>query len=63
MKNIALDSFIVSATPFQVLRDKYDDGTWDKEKFAQAHILFPERREEYNYMKKIFGEDATKVYN
>ena len=63
LKNIALDSFIVSATPFQVLREKYDDGTWDKEKFAKAHILFPERREEYDYMKKIFGEDAITVYN
>jgi len=49
-----LDSYIISATPFDVLRKKYDDGRWDKGKFAGVHILFPERSEEYDYMKTIF---------
>jgi hypothetical protein len=55
MKNISLDSFIVSATSFDDLHEKYDDGTWDKEKFADKHILFLERSEEYDYIAKIFG--------
>ncbi|MBN1103379.1 MAG: hypothetical protein JXL84_08220 [Deltaproteobacteria bacterium] len=53
-KDVTLDSFIVSATPYQVLRKKYDDGKWDREKFASAHILFLERSEEYDYMERIF---------
>ena len=40
-KGITLDSFIISATPYENLHEKYDDGTWDMEKFAQKHILFP----------------------
>ncbi|PKN27536.1 MAG: restriction endonuclease subunit R [Deltaproteobacteria bacterium HGW-Deltaproteobacteria-21] len=53
-KDITLDSYIISATPFDILRKKYDDGKWDKEKFAGVHILFPERNGEYDYMKTIF---------
>ena len=41
--DIVLDSFIVSATPFDELHKKYDDGSWDRSKFKDAHILFPER--------------------
>ena len=41
--DIALDSFIVSATRFDDLRKKYGDGSWDRKKFTNAHILFPER--------------------
>ena len=28
-KGITLDSYIISATPYEDLRKKYDDGTWD----------------------------------
>jgi len=52
-KNIKLDSFIVSATPYEELRTRYDDGTWDKDKFAEHHILFMNREEEYDYIGKI----------
>jgi hypothetical protein len=54
LKNIKLDSFIVSATPYETLRKKYADGTWDRKKFADKHILFQERNEEYDYLAKIF---------
>ena len=37
---VVLDSFIISATPYQELREKYDDGGWSRERFAKAHILF-----------------------
>jgi len=52
-RNVLLDSYIVSATPYQDLRPKYDDGTWDKSRFARAHILFPEREQDYDYIRII----------
>jgi hypothetical protein len=48
-----LDSYLVSATPFDELRVRYDNGTWDKAKFAQHHILFPERNGGYDYLRFI----------
>ncbi|MDW8396537.1 MAG: DEAD/DEAH box helicase family protein [Anaerolineae bacterium] len=47
---VSLDSYIVSATPFDDLRKHYDDGRWDRDKFAQHHILFQERTDTYDYM-------------
>jgi hypothetical protein len=52
---VELDSYLVSATPFDELRVRYDNGTWDKAKFAQHHILFPERNHGYDYLKLIFS--------
>ena len=51
--NISLNSFIISATSYEDLYKRYDDGSWDREKFAEAHILFPERNENYDYLAKI----------
>jgi hypothetical protein len=56
LTGIALDSYIVSATPFEHLRRKYDDGTWDKARFTAAHILFPERSGEFDYVRLLFQE-------
>lgn len=53
LKNVALDSFIVSATPYEDLRTRYDDGTWERKRFAEAHILFPERTKQYDYLARI----------
>jgi hypothetical protein len=53
-KNITLDSFIISATPYDDLYKRYDDGTWDRARFAEMHILFPERNDKYDYIKAIF---------
>ncbi len=53
--DVALDSYIVSATPFEDLRQRYDDGTWDQTRFAEKHILFQERGPEYDYMKMLFA--------
>ena len=50
---ISLDSFIISATPYDDLYRRYGDGTWDKAKFAHGHILFPERDDKYDYIKII----------
>jgi len=42
LKNMTLDSFIISATPYNELREIYGEGDWDRARFEQAHILFPE---------------------
>ena len=52
---VRLDSYIVSATPFEDLRPKYDDGTWDMERFAAHHILFPVRNGSYDYLAPLLG--------
>ena len=52
-KGVSLDSFIISATPYDDMRKRYDDGTWDLEKFAEKHILFFQRDNEYDYIQKI----------
>jgi hypothetical protein len=59
LKNVVLDSFIISATSYEDLRLKYDDGTWDKSRFAEAHILFFERSDEYNYLAHVMDNDRT----
>ncbi len=53
---ISLDSFIVSATPYDELYQRYDDGTWDRAKFAQKHILFQERNENYDYIRLLLTD-------
>ena len=54
-KNVTLDSFIVSATPYDILRNRYDDGSWSRERFRDAHIVFPERNGEYDYLTIMMG--------
>lgn len=53
--DITLDAFIVSATPYDELHERYDDGTWSRARFAEKHILFAERGGEYDYMRVLFG--------
>lgn len=49
---VLLDAYIVSATPYEELHTRYDDGTWDRQKFAERHILFPDD----NYIKVIIEQ-------
>jgi len=58
-KHITMDSYIISATPYDDLRTRYDDGTWDRARFAAAHILFLERSGEYDYIQKIFTDQLA----
>ncbi len=53
-QDITLDSFIISATSYDDLCKRYDDGSWDRDKFAKHHILFQERNQDYDYLCKIF---------
>ena len=52
-RNVQLDSFIVSATGYDVLRPMYGNGDWTRDDFAAKHILFPERNADYDYIAKI----------
>lgn len=56
-KQVLLDSYIVSATPYEELHTRYDDGTWDRQKFIDKHILFPDD----NYIKIIMEQQLAKV--
>lgn len=58
-KDIVLDSFIVSATPFEDLRIRYDDGSWDRKKFTEAHIVFPDRSAQYDYIEIIMRQQTS----
>ena len=51
--NVQLDSFIVSATTYEDLRIRYDDGTWTRDAFAAKHILFQEPGQTPDYIKQI----------
>jgi len=59
-RHVTLDSYIISATPYDDLRKRYGDGSWDRDKFAVAHILFLERNSEYDYMERMFMEQLTR---
>ena len=52
LKNVTLDSFIVSATPYEDLRARYDDGTWNRDRFGDRHILFREA-DTHGYVARI----------
>ena len=58
-QDVTLDSYIVSVTSYHDLHKRYDDGTWDKARFADAHILFAERNEQYDYIKRIFTDSIS----
>ena len=51
--NVVLDSYIVSVTQYETLRENYDDGSWSREKFEEHHIMF--REENYDHIDKIFA--------
>ena len=50
---VTLDSYIISATPFEPLRKRYE-GAWTRECFAEKHILFPEPAPAY--LKRILDD-------
>ncbi|GLW60406.1 type III restriction endonuclease subunit R [Hydrogenophilus thermoluteolus] len=58
-QDVSLDAFILSATPFDELRPRYGDGKWKRATFAENHILFMERGDEYNYIAKILSPNRS----
>jgi hypothetical protein len=57
-EGVELDSFIISATPFEDLKS-LRDGTWEREDFAERHILFEDDLEER--MPLILHGDETAI--
>ncbi len=57
LKNVTLDSFIVSATPYDELREYYGSG-WGHKEFTNSHILFEQSEE--GYCQHLFGEHSTR---
>lgn len=56
VRGVTLDSFIISATPYNDLRKVYDDGTWDVQRFSDHHILFFDAGLDGDYIERIlFG--------
>ena len=51
--DVQLDSFIVSTTSYGDLYQSYGDGDWTRGDFADKHILFQERNNEYDYVAQI----------
>jgi hypothetical protein len=62
LKNVSLDAFVVSMTPYDKLRDKWvrDDGIpWSREDCAREHILFPVRAADYDYISHVLNTAST----
>ena len=55
IRNLELDSFVISATPYDDLRKRICDeaGPWTREKFATAHILFSDQEDRRAQLKQI----------
>jgi hypothetical protein len=54
LSNVSLDSYIISATPYEILRLYYEDGTWSRDDFRSKHILFPDPPADVDYLKPLF---------
>ena len=56
VSGVTLDSFIISATPYNDLQKIYDDGTWNVRRFSDHHILFFDAGLDRDYIERIlFG--------
>jgi hypothetical protein len=53
--NLLLDSFIISATPYDDLRKKHGPE-WDRKKYANAHILFFGEGDDRTYLETIIKD-------
>lgn len=54
LKNVVLDAFIISATPYDILREYYGDGNWTREEFARKHVLFFGGLDGVDYLDPLF---------
>jgi hypothetical protein len=53
-KHLMLDSYIISATPYDDLQKKHG-LEWDRSKYAAAHILFFSNDGTKSYLEKILA--------
>jgi len=63
LRNVGLDSYIISATPYDELVEYYGDGKWTKKQFAEKHILFPGSTSDYEYLKLLFAISVKIMVN
>ncbi|WP_258359437.1 DEAD/DEAH box helicase family protein [Moorella sulfitireducens] len=54
LKDVELDSFIISATPYEVLRMYYGEN-WTRKEFAERHILFFDESGNVDYLGALFA--------
>lgn len=49
LENVSLDSYMISATPIEVLKTRWssDGGEWTAERFASEHVLFEETLDQH----------------
>ena len=59
-EDVTLDSYIVSATPYETLRKRWP-GNWSCSDFGKEHILFPEPRDDFNYLNEMFAGRSVNV--
>ncbi len=52
-RDIKLDAFILSVTPYTDIKNIFGNGNYNKEQFEKHHILF---QEDKTYLEKIFGK-------
>ncbi len=59
VKGLTLDSFVISATPYDDLRKRFADekGPWKREAFTAAHILFFGDGDDRAYLAPIISGD------
>ena len=53
---VRLDSFIISATKYEDLREYYGNGVWTRDDFAAKHILFQEPDAGYDYIARLLQD-------
>jgi hypothetical protein len=54
-EGVTLDSFIISATPYDTLREYYGEGDWSRERFVDSHVLFLKEQGPPDYCQHLFG--------
>ena len=59
MGNVVIDSFIISATSYDELQKECSDGSWDRKRFGEEHILF---FDEENYLANVMISSETSEY-
>ncbi|MCY3709959.1 MAG: DEAD/DEAH box helicase family protein [Caldilineaceae bacterium] len=59
LDNVTLDSYIISETGFETLRKRWPCHQ-SRSDFANAHVLFPERNDEYDYLTEMFMVDPNR---
>jgi len=53
LEGVTLDSYIISATPYEGLAPYYHDGSWTLQDFAERHILFFDTGPGLNYIASL----------